>query len=156
MANEKEITIKAIKKADDRVSIMDLGGDWYSGWKNSCTDDTWAILNKMEAGQHADIQFEISKKGFKNLTGFIPVRRPESEANRNAPPDTPAGMTIHPSAASEKDDRITKLALCHDGAAIVAALIKGAGEQSEILVDPAGKVLVFAKRLYQGLQEDWK
>lgn len=150
MSNEKEITIKAIKKADDRVSIMDLGGDWYSGWKNSCTDDTWAILNNMEAGQHADIQFEINKKGFKNLTGFIPVIKGD------APPASPRGESAQPSAASEKDDRITKLSLLHDGARMVAALIPLSSPGDDLQLKPDEIAKVFAKRLYQGLQEDWK
>jgi hypothetical protein len=157
--NEKEIHIKAVKKADDRVSLMDMEGNWYSGWKNQATPESWDLLNSLNSKDRVDIKWTVNAKGFKNLAGLSRVLRREDEVvpyvKTTIPPPGLPGETFQerPAHVDSRDDLISKQVCLKGGIEIVSAQIKS-GDIT--MADPAGNALAISMRLYQGLKEPWE
>lgn len=156
MENKKEIIIEAIKRADDRVSIMDATRAWYSCWKNKCSAESWAELNALQKGDRLDITWTVSKTGFKNIDSFMKVLRPEDEV----PPSSAGGPPPSPGPVSpqvdprNRDDIIAKQTCIKAGAEIVAAQIKAGVFEAEF-AGPGDAAVTLAKTLFGSLKEAW-
>jgi hypothetical protein len=161
--NSKEIHIKAVKKADDRVSLMDMEGNWYSGWRNQATPESWELLSSLKNGDRADIKWTVNPKGFKNLTGLTKVLRPQDEVSQGSQVSQVkpvmsivnsgglSGETFPerqaPTYSGTREESIERQVCLKGGIEIVSAQIKS-GDMT--IVDPVGNALAMSIRLYQG------
>jgi len=143
--SKKEILVEAIKKADDRVGLMDAGRAWYSGWKNKCTPESWAALNDLKKGDRVDIEWTTNAKGFNALEGFMKVIR-EGDVPAPTAPTSPQG-----DPRPVQQEWSPKQTCVKSATDIVVAQI-GAGQPIE---NPIEEIMLKARQLYLDLKEAW-
>ena len=83
---ESEITVKAVKRQENRVGLMDSGGVWYSAFKPKpeAGEDqaaAWELLGKVDRGYKVKLWYEPNERGFKNIHG-LEILGAEVDSNR--------------------------------------------------------------------------
>jgi hypothetical protein len=160
--NEKEIHIKAVKRADDRVSLMDMEGTWYSGWKNQATKESWDLLNALKNGDKADIKWTVNPKGFKNLCGISLVFHKGDEVKPVVTAPSLSGETSstfperkQPTPTGEIVNLGAKQTCVNQAGNMIRALAE-IGYHGDWEVDPVSIAGEYARRMYQRLKNnDW-
>lgn len=178
---EKEIMVKAISKKDTKsgpmISLMDGESVWYSVFKNTVKDDTWDQLSLLKQGDMADITWmttvsRANGQSYNNLTGFTKVLRSDEDVKPGSQSWPPYGADAHVQSrvpglpretppATDKDTLISKQVCLKGGVEMVVAIIHAVDRIPDaeiignVVTDPAGQAMIYAKRLYGILRENW-